>query len=38
MNPFEFIILFFSFMYALALTHVLFAWTRMMLHSPRRNP
>ncbi len=29
MNPFEFIILFFSFIYTLALTHLLFAWTRM---------
>ena len=32
MNPFEFIILFFSFIYTLALTHLLFAWTRMMRH------
>ncbi len=29
MGPFEFIILFFSFIYTLALTHLLFAWTRM---------
>ena len=29
MRPFEFIILFFSFIYTLALTHLLFAWTRM---------
>lgn len=29
MTPFEFIILFLSFIYTLALTHVLFAWTRM---------
>jgi hypothetical protein len=32
MNPFEFIILFFSFIYTLALTHLLFAWTRMLRH------
>jgi len=32
MNPFVFIILFFSFIYSLALTHLLFAWTRMMRH------
>jgi len=32
MNPFEFIILFFSFIYTLALTHLLFAWTRMIRH------
>ena len=29
MHPFEFIILFFSFIYVLALTHLLFAWTRI---------
>ncbi len=32
MRPFEFIILFFSFIYTLALTHLLFAWTRMIRH------
>jgi hypothetical protein len=32
MHPFEFIILFFSFIYTLALTHLLFAWTRMVRH------
>jgi len=32
MNPFEFIILFFSFIYTLALTHLLFTWTRMVRH------
>jgi hypothetical protein len=32
MSPFEFIILFFSFIYTLALTHLLFAWTRMIRH------
>lgn len=32
MNPFEFVILFFSFIYTLALTHLLFAWTRMIRH------
>ena len=32
MSPFEFIILFFSFIYTLALTHLLFAWTRMLRH------
>ena len=32
MSPFEFIILFFSFIYTLALTHLLFAWTRMVRH------
>jgi len=31
-SPFEFIILFFSFIYTLALTHLLFAWTRMLRH------
>jgi len=31
-SPFEFIILFFSFIYTLALTHLLFAWTRMVRH------
>jgi hypothetical protein len=31
-RPFEFIILFFSFIYTLALTHLLFAWTRMIRH------
>ena len=35
MNPFEFIILFFSFIYTLALTHLLFAWTRMVRHRRR---
>ena len=29
MNPFEFIIIFLAFIYSLALTHLLFAWTRM---------
>ena len=29
MNPFEFVLLFLSFIYTLALTHLLFAWTRM---------
>lgn len=29
MSPFDFIILFFSFVYVIALTHLLFAWTRM---------
>jgi hypothetical protein len=29
MSPFEFIIVFLSFIYSLALTHLLFAWTRM---------
>lgn len=32
MHPFEFIILFFSFIYTLALTHLLFAATRMIRH------
>jgi hypothetical protein len=32
MHPFEFIILFFSFIYTLALTHLLFAATRMVRH------
>ena len=32
MGPFEFIILFFSFIYTLALTHLLFAATRMIRH------
>jgi hypothetical protein len=32
MNPFEFIILFLSFVYTLALTHLLFSWTRMVRH------
>jgi hypothetical protein len=32
MRPFEFIILFFSFIYTLALTHLLFAATRMIRH------
>lgn len=32
MGPFEFIIAFLSFIYALALTHLLFAWTRMIRH------
>ena len=32
MGPFEFIILFFSFIYTLALTHILFAATRMIRH------
>jgi phage shock protein PspC (stress-responsive transcriptional regulator) len=32
MAPFEFIILFFSFIYTLALTHLLFAITRMIRH------
>lgn len=32
MNPFEFIILFLSFIYTLALTHLLFTWTRMVRH------
>jgi hypothetical protein len=32
MHPFEFIILFFSFIYTLALTHLLFAGTRMVRH------
>jgi hypothetical protein len=32
MGPFEFIILFFSFIYTLALTHLLFAITRMIRH------
>jgi hypothetical protein len=32
MNPFEFIIIFFAFVYSLALTHLLFAWTRMIRH------
>ena len=32
MRPFEFVILFFSFGYALALSHLLFAWTRMIRH------
>lgn len=32
MNAFEFVILFFSFIYTLALTHLLFAWTRMIRH------
>lgn len=35
MKPFEFIILFFSFIYTLALTHLLFAWTRMVRHRRR---
>jgi hypothetical protein len=34
-SPFEFIILFFSFIYTLALTHLLFAWTRMVRHRRR---
>ena len=29
MSPFDFIILFLSFIYVIALTHLLFAWTRM---------
>lgn len=32
MNPFEFIIIFFAFVYSLALTQLLFAWTRMIRH------
>lgn len=32
MGPFEFIILFFSFIYTLALTHIFFAATRMIRH------
>ena len=32
MGPFEFVILFLSFIYTLALTHLLFAWTRMIRH------
>lgn len=32
MGPFDFIIMFFSFAYALALTHILFAATRMIRH------
>ena len=32
MNPFEFIIIFFAFVYSLALAHLLFAWTRMIRH------
>jgi hypothetical protein len=32
MSPFEFIILFFSFIYTIALTHLLFAGTRMVRH------
>jgi hypothetical protein len=32
LGPFEFIILFFSFIYTLALTHLLFAATRMIRH------
>ena len=32
MRPFDFIIVFFSFAYALALTHILFAATRMIRH------
>lgn len=32
MHPFDFIILFFSFIYTLALTHLLFAATRMIRH------
>lgn len=32
MRPFEFIVLFLSFIYTLALTHLLFAWTRMIRH------
>lgn len=32
MNPFEFIIIFLAFIYSLALTHLLFAWTRMIRH------
>jgi len=31
-RPFDFIILFFSFIYTLALTHLLFAVTRMVRH------
>jgi len=31
-GPFEFVILFLSFIYTLALTHLLFAWTRMIRH------
>jgi hypothetical protein len=31
-NPFEFIIIFFAFVYSLALAHLLFAWTRMIRH------
>lgn len=32
MNPFEFIIIFFAFVYSLALAQLLFAWTRMIRH------
>jgi hypothetical protein len=32
MNPFEFITIFLAFVYSLALTHLLFAWTRMIRH------
>lgn len=32
MHPFEFILLFFSFIYTVALTHILFAATRMIRH------
>jgi hypothetical protein len=32
MSPFEFIIIFFAFVYSLALAHLLFAWTRMIRH------
>lgn len=32
MAPFKFVILFLSFIYTLALTHLLFAWTRMIRH------
>jgi hypothetical protein len=31
-SPFEFIIIFFAFVYSLALAHLLFAWTRMIRH------
>jgi hypothetical protein len=32
MGPFEFMTLFFSFIYTVSLTHLLFAWTRMVRH------
>jgi hypothetical protein len=32
MSAFEFIIIFFAFVYSLALAHLLFAWTRMIRH------
>jgi hypothetical protein len=32
MSPFEFIIIFFAFVYSLAMAHILFAWTRMIRH------